>query len=73
MQQAAGVIQAIHAAASPEEAARTGRAAQRQRPELVRPDWDTAKLAVMEAALRAKVRDVVVGCCTYSRSSVCQA
>jgi diaminohydroxyphosphoribosylaminopyrimidine deaminase/5-amino-6-(5-phosphoribosylamino)uracil reductase len=54
VQQAADVIEAIHAAASPEEAARTGRAAQRQRPDLVRPHWDTAKLAVMEAALRAK-------------------
>src|SRR5438874_2146321 len=55
VQQAADVMEAVHAAASPEEAARIGRAAQRQRPDLVRPDWDTAKLVVMETALRAKV------------------
>ena len=36
------------------EAARIGRAQQRGTPHLVRPDWDTAKLFVMYAALRAK-------------------
>ena len=44
------------AAASPEEAARLGRTAQRTRPHLVAPDWETAKLFVMYAGLKAKVR-----------------
>ncbi|KAG1655585.1 hypothetical protein FOA52_005884 [Chlamydomonas sp. UWO 241] len=44
----------VASAASPEEAARLGRAAERTRPELVRPDWKTAKLGVMGVALRAK-------------------
>ncbi|KAK9807042.1 hypothetical protein WJX72_011769 [[Myrmecia] bisecta] len=44
----------IAAASSPEEAARIGRYNQRMQPNLVRPDWDTAKLDVMYAALRAK-------------------
>lgn len=45
----------IHQAGSPEEAARLGRAAQRTRPHLVRPDWETVKLFIMLAALQAKV------------------
>ena len=49
------LVEEIAAAPSPEEAARLGRAAQKQRPHLVRPDWDTAKLFIMEAALRVKV------------------
>jgi diaminohydroxyphosphoribosylaminopyrimidine deaminase/5-amino-6-(5-phosphoribosylamino)uracil reductase len=49
------VVEAIAAAASPEEAARTGRRAERGQPGLLRPDWATAKLAVMCAGLRAKV------------------
>ena len=49
-------IDNIAAAESPEEAARIGRAMQLRRPDLVRPDWDTAKLFVMLAALQAKVR-----------------
>lgn len=48
--------QAIQAAASPEEAARLGRGAQRSAPQLVRPDWESAKLGVMRAALLAKFR-----------------
>ena len=48
--------QAIAGAASPEEAARLGRGAQRGRPGLVRPDWEAAKLDVMHAALLAKFR-----------------
>lgn len=51
---AAALVQAIAAAASPEEAARLGRRAQRQRPELVRPDWEASKVAAMLGALRAK-------------------
>ena len=51
---AAALVQAIAAAASPEEAARLGRRAQRQRPDLVRPDWDASKVAAMLGALRAK-------------------
>ena len=42
-------------AASPEEAARVGRRMERSRPDLLRADWAAAKLAVMAAALRAKV------------------
>lgn len=48
------VVEAIAAAPSPEEAARIGRRTERTRPELVRRDWPTAKLAVMRAALHAK-------------------
>ena len=51
---AAALVEAIAAAGSPEEAARLGRGAQRQRPDLMRPDWDAAKVPVMLAALRAK-------------------
>ena len=51
---AAALMAAIEGAASPEEAARTGRAAARDTPHLVRPDWGDAKLAAMEAGLRAK-------------------
>jgi diaminohydroxyphosphoribosylaminopyrimidine deaminase/5-amino-6-(5-phosphoribosylamino)uracil reductase len=47
---------AIAAAPSPEEAARLGRRAERERPELVRPDWPRAKRGVMLRALRAKFR-----------------
>ncbi len=46
--------QAIRAASSPEEAAALGRRAQREQPHLLPPDWGTAKLAVMLAAVRAK-------------------
>ena len=49
------LVEEVAAAASPEEAARLGRGAQRTRPHLVRPDWETAKLFVMYAALQAKV------------------
>lgn len=49
-------IDEIAAAESPEEAARIGRARQRSHPHLLRPDWDTAKLFVMQVALQAKVR-----------------
>ncbi|GIL53284.1 hypothetical protein Vafri_8926 [Volvox africanus] len=48
------VMEAIAAAPSPEEAARIGRRTERTRPELVRRDWATAKVAFMLAALRAK-------------------
>lgn len=47
-------FQAIKSAKSPEEAARIGRKIQRQRPDLVRPDWETAKIDVMYRALKAK-------------------
>ena len=53
--EAEAVVEAIAAAASPEEAARLGRRAARGQPGLLRPDWATAKLAVMCAGLRAKV------------------
>lgn len=49
------LMEEIMAAASPEEAARIGRGAQRSRPHLVTPDWETAKLFVMFAGLKAKV------------------
>jgi diaminohydroxyphosphoribosylaminopyrimidine deaminase/5-amino-6-(5-phosphoribosylamino)uracil reductase len=52
--EAAALVAAIAAAASPEEAAALGRRAQRQRPELLRSDWDAAKVSVMLGALRAK-------------------
>ena len=45
---------AVAAAPSPEEAARLGRRAERERPALVRPGWGAAKKGVMLRALRAK-------------------
>jgi diaminohydroxyphosphoribosylaminopyrimidine deaminase/5-amino-6-(5-phosphoribosylamino)uracil reductase len=51
---AAALVESISAALSPEEAAQLGRRVERERPELVRPDWADAKRAVMLAALRAK-------------------
>lgn len=45
------IVKQISLAESPEEAARLGRALRRQRPDLVRPDWDTARLDVMYRAL----------------------
>ncbi|KAL0402698.1 UNVERIFIED_CONTAM: Riboflavin biosynthesis protein PYRR, chloroplastic [Sesamum latifolium] len=39
---------------SPEEAARIGRRTQRQRPDLVRPDWESVKIDVMYRALKCK-------------------
>ena len=45
---------AVATAPTPEEAARIGRLAERSRPDLIRADWDTAKLAVMRLALLAK-------------------
>ena len=48
-------MERIAAAGSPEEAARIGRGTERGEPTLLRPDWVTAKLAVMYAGLRAKV------------------
>lgn len=50
------LMEEISVAASPEEAARLGRAAQKSRPHLVRQDWETAKLFIMLAALKAKVQ-----------------
>eukprot|EP00250_Pteridium_aquilinum_P010102 c19156_g1_i2 orf=324-1787(-) len=47
-------IRQIQAAESPEEAARLGRILAKQRPDLVRPDWDKVKLEVMYTALRSK-------------------
>lgn len=47
-------IQQIQAAESPEEAARLGRTLAKQRPDLVRPDWEGVKLEVMYTALREK-------------------
>jgi diaminohydroxyphosphoribosylaminopyrimidine deaminase/5-amino-6-(5-phosphoribosylamino)uracil reductase len=51
---AAALVESISAALSPEEAAQLGRRAEREQPELVRPDWANAKCSVMLAALRAK-------------------
>lgn len=48
-------MQRIAQAGSPEEAARIGRGAERGQPQLLRPNWATAKLAVMHAGLHAKV------------------
>lgn len=48
------LIEAIASAKSPEEAAKLGRKAERDTPELVRPDWSTSKRAVMFAALLKK-------------------
>ena len=53
---AVDLVDSIAAAPSPEEAARIGRRAERQRPELVRRDWASVKCDVMLAGLRAKFR-----------------
>lgn len=47
-------FEAIKSAKSPEEAARIGRKMQRQRPDLVRSDWEAAKIDVMYRALKCK-------------------
>ena len=44
----------IQATESPEEAARLGETLLRQRPDLLRKDWDIVKLQVMRTALQAK-------------------
>ncbi|KAK9790777.1 hypothetical protein WJX73_009297 [Symbiochloris irregularis] len=75
-QDAFAVIDAIAAADPPEEAAKIGRATQRASPELVRPDWDTAKLFVMLAALQAKFkahpgpRKLLLSTCRYAEHFV---
>jgi diaminohydroxyphosphoribosylaminopyrimidine deaminase/5-amino-6-(5-phosphoribosylamino)uracil reductase len=48
------IIEEIARARSPEEAAKLGRTAERDTPELVRSDWSAAKRAVMLAALLRK-------------------
>ncbi|XP_020243908.1 riboflavin biosynthesis protein PYRR, chloroplastic isoform X1 [Asparagus officinalis] len=47
-------IQQIKYAKSPEEAARLGRKLQRQHPDVVRDDWEDAKIDVMYEALKCK-------------------
>ncbi|XP_050206455.1 riboflavin biosynthesis protein PYRR, chloroplastic isoform X2 [Mercurialis annua] len=47
-------IERIKSARSPEEAARMGRSMQRQRPNLVRSDWDNVKIDVVYKALKCK-------------------
>uniref|UniRef100_A0A1J3D6B3 Riboflavin biosynthesis protein PYRR, chloroplastic n=2 Tax=Noccaea caerulescens TaxID=107243 RepID=A0A1J3D6B3_NOCCA len=47
-------IEKIRTAKSPEEAALIGRAKLRQQPELVRSDWEDAKIEVMYRALKCK-------------------
>ncbi|XP_010268305.1 PREDICTED: riboflavin biosynthesis protein PYRR, chloroplastic isoform X3 [Nelumbo nucifera] len=47
-------IEKIKSSKSPEEAAREGRKIQKQCPDLVRPDWETAKIDVMYKALKCK-------------------
>ncbi|KAJ8773060.1 hypothetical protein K2173_028237 [Erythroxylum novogranatense] len=47
-------IEKIKSAKSPEEAARMGRSMQRQRPDLVRSDWEDVKIDIMYKALRCK-------------------
>nr|XP_021851860.1 riboflavin biosynthesis protein PYRR, chloroplastic isoform X3 [Spinacia oleracea] len=45
-------FEAIKSAKSPEEAARIGRKMQRRRPDLIRSDWETAKIDTMYRALK---------------------
>ncbi|KAF5745881.1 riboflavin biosynthesis protein PYRR chloroplastic-like [Tripterygium wilfordii] len=47
-------IEKIKCAKSPEEAARMGRLMQRQHPDLVNSDWESAKIDVMYRALKCK-------------------
>lgn len=46
----------IRTAPAPEEAARIGRTLQRSCPHLIRPDWNSVKMAVMRAAVVAKMK-----------------
>mmetsp|Transcript_2218 Transcript_2218/g.7942 ORF Transcript_2218/g.7942 Transcript_2218/m.7942 type:complete len:720 (+) Transcript_2218:195-2354(+) len=48
------LIEQIRCAASPEEAAKLGRTAEKMSPELVVPEWTTKKLEVMRMAVQAK-------------------
>ncbi|CAK7340144.1 unnamed protein product [Dovyalis caffra] len=47
-------VEKIKSAKSPEEAARMGRSMQKQRPDLVRSDWESLKIDVMYRALKCK-------------------
>ncbi|KAL7148794.1 hypothetical protein ABFS83_06G203300 [Erythranthe nasuta] len=47
-------LEEIKNAKSPEEAARLGRKTQRQRPDLVRSDWESVKTDIMYRALKCK-------------------
>ncbi|RDX72132.1 Riboflavin biosynthesis protein PYRR, chloroplastic [Mucuna pruriens] len=47
-------VERIKSAKSPEEAARIGRSMQRQKPDLIRSDWENIKIDVMYRALRCK-------------------
>ncbi|XP_038880001.1 riboflavin biosynthesis protein PYRR, chloroplastic-like [Benincasa hispida] len=47
-------VEEIKSASSPEEATRIARLLQKKHPDLVRSDWDTAKLDVMYRALKCK-------------------
>ncbi|KAF4360218.1 hypothetical protein F8388_016750 [Cannabis sativa] len=51
---ASDCVARIKSAKSPEEAARLGRSMQRQRPDLVRSDWESAKINVMYKAVKCK-------------------
>jgi ribA/ribD-fused uncharacterized protein len=51
---ARSVFEAVRLARTPEEAAKVGRAAQRDAPETVRADWEAVKVGIMRRALRAK-------------------
>nr|XP_021851859.1 riboflavin biosynthesis protein PYRR, chloroplastic isoform X2 [Spinacia oleracea] len=53
-------FEAIKSAKSPEEAARIGRKMQRRRPDLIRSDWETAKIDTMYRALKCEDRDTYV-------------
>ncbi|KAI5072586.1 hypothetical protein GOP47_0012692 [Adiantum capillus-veneris] len=48
------LVEKIQASECPEEAERLGRSLQRKRPDLVRPDWDMAKMEVIYRALYSK-------------------
>ncbi|CAJ1823163.1 unnamed protein product [Sphenostylis stenocarpa] len=47
-------VERIKSAISPEEAARIGRSMQKQKPDLIRSDWENTKIDVMYKALKSK-------------------
>ncbi|XP_014496508.1 riboflavin biosynthesis protein PYRR, chloroplastic [Vigna radiata var. radiata] len=47
-------VERIKSAKSPEEAARIGRSMQKQKPDLIRSDWENIKIDVMYKALKCK-------------------
>lgn len=53
-QEGRDIVEQVRLCLAPEDAARLGRLTERTRPDLLRPSWGDAKVAVMRRALKAK-------------------